>query len=292
MGPADYFESMQKAVRAGMKIVRRCQVEGREGAAEVKDTDATLLTTVDRESGQAMRNLLHELHPNVPTSIEDVGGENISDSFLFLGDPIDGTRAFVNGLTTSTVIQGLYSFETRQVIACVVGEPISGRIWQSFNHVCTLTFESVPDTLRTTSVCKEKFGEQATVIIDVNHGFKRKGRQILCDDSVTSLFKLLTDFPAKILMPGSNGLQQALVANGGERLVGAITTAIGGPWDVCGVHLVLSAGGHAIAYRKDDQRGLVEEDPLDVLNYDLLVVGNNKETTRVLAELLKRVALC
>ncbi len=88
-------------------------------------------------------------------------------------------------------------------------------------------------------------------------------------------------------MPGSNGLHQALVANGGERLVGSITLAMGGPWDVCGVRLVLNAGGVARAFERTSAGALREQDPLDPEAYDMLITGNNKDT----ADFLTRAVL-
>ena len=50
----------------------------------------------------------------------------------------------------------------------------------------------------------------------------------------------------KLLIPGSNGLIQALVANGNDRVAGGITTSMGVPQGAFGVMLVLGAGGHDI----------------------------------------------
>lgn len=58
-------------------------------------------------------------------------------------------------------------------------------------------------------------------------------KQILNTKNQQALFASLIPV-CKIQMPGSNGLNHALVANGGAYAAGAITTAIGGPWDVAG----------------------------------------------------------
>jgi len=280
------LKSMEEAVRRSMRIVRNYQIFGRSGSADVKTSDSTLLTVVDSESGAAMRDFLQEWHPDIAQGIEDVGVSELDGSeYRILGDPLDGTRAFVNGLATSTVILGLYNTRQKQVVACVIGEPATGRLWSSGGGGCRLTVASEAIDVQKV-VWEGALGNQTTVLLDVNHGFTRDGRQMLRDDGVARLFKRLTEYPAKILMPGSNGLHQALVANGGERLVGAITTAIGGPWDVCGARLVLDAGGAARAFRISDERALTERDPLDVLSYDLLVVGNSNETVDVLSGFL------
>jgi len=79
-------------------------------------------------------------------------------------------------------------------------------------------------------------------------------------------------------------------------VAGSITTAIGGPWDVCGVKLVLNAGGAARAFAVFEERvettghppALVLEprNPLDVMSYDILVCGNSCETVDSLVECL------
>lgn len=285
------LKSMLEATRQSMEIVRVYQICGHGDSANVKRSDATLVTRVDHESGTAMKKCLYEDFPDTPYRIEDVGSDTGRTGYVFLGDPLDGTRAFVNGLATSTVILGLYSLERCQVVACVIGESATGRIWITSNFSEPKLIIEDTDVSRGFHVNDTPLGEQATVLIDVNHGFKRDGRQILLDADVARLFQRLGEYPAKVLMPGSNGLNHALVANGGERLVGAITTAIGGPWDVCGAHLVLTAGGAAKAYRLLPDRRLEEKDSLDVLSYDLLVAGNSASTVESLSEILKNAVL-
>jgi hypothetical protein len=124
------------------------------------------------------------------------------------------------------------------------------------------------------------------VLLDVSHGFNRGVRQILTDGQLYRLLQVLNS-RVKLLLPGSNGLNHSLVANGGENLMGAITTAIGGPYDIGGVLLVLNAGGKAKAFRIDENRQLIEVDPLDVLAADLLISGNTQETVDILSQQLK-----
>ena len=82
-------------------------------------------------------------------------------------------------------------------------------------------------------------------------------------------------------------MHHALVANGGERVAGAITTAIGGPWDVAPVKLVLDAGGAAAAFSRPRYGEWIECDPLAIDTYDFLVTGNSLATVETLTEILR-----
>lgn len=268
-------------VRASMEVVRRAQ--GMRVAEVETKVDETIVTATDRASAEAGAKFLRTT--GVPLISED--GEQdktIAGRYRQFYDPLDGTGAFAAGLMTSTVIWGLYDLERREVIATIVGEPISGRVW--------IAQRSGPTKLRWTEelggrrsarlvrVEQGSFSKQSTVVIDLSHGFVRGGRQLLTDVQVGKLFSHLNT-RTKILIPGSNGLMHALVANGGTGVVGSITTALGGPWDACGVLLVLRAGGCARAFRFED--GILEErPPRAVADYDILVTGNHRRTVDAL----------
>ena len=88
---------------------------------------------------------------------------------------------------------------------------------------------------------------------------------------------------ARILIPGSNALIQALVASGAENLAGAISTAKGGPWDLCGVLLVRQAGGTIRGFKKVGEK-LVQHNPLDVYGCDSLVMANSEPIANFLED--------
>lgn len=271
---------LMRAVEAGMEVVRVSQGGHLRDDPEVKD-DKTLVTITDHRSESAITNLIRQSLGDVRI-IGEEGEDSGSGDLAMLIDPLDGTRAFSSGLTTSTVILAVYDTTKKKVMACVVGEAVSGRIWSAFGDSPTqLDMSGV-------SVWKQRMNEQSTVFLDVSHGFTRKGRQILTDKQMSKLFGLLNG-RVKLSIPGSNGLIQALVANGGQKVAGSITTAIGGPWDVCGVKLVLNAGGSAKAFsviRNGEDCWIEERDPLDVMSYDILICGNSDETVGLLYQAL------
>ncbi len=64
---------------------------------ETKD-DASPVTRADREAEAAMRALINEAFPEHGILGEEYGAERTDAEFVWVLDPIDGTRAFINGI--------------------------------------------------------------------------------------------------------------------------------------------------------------------------------------------------
>ena len=64
---------------------------------ETKD-DASPVTRADRESEAAMRALIDEAFPEHGILGEEYGPERTDAEYVWVLDPIDGTRAFINGI--------------------------------------------------------------------------------------------------------------------------------------------------------------------------------------------------
>jgi fructose-1,6-bisphosphatase/inositol monophosphatase family enzyme len=276
-------------VVAGMEIVRGYQLHDKTiGKASIKKDDDSLLTAVDRECGEALRFHVRQHFPGIRSNIEDVRISAGRQRVIIYGDPIDGTLPFTVGMPTSTVILGAYNTEVKQVLACTIGEPISGRLW--YTH-CRQSYAATWDFAakqlrneRRLHVWRGALSGNTVVYLDAPHGFKRSGRQILTDEQAGTLLVRLAKY--RLLLTGSNGLHQAVLAQGNDKMAGAITSAIGGPQDVCGVRLVLNAGGVARAFRVAGNRKLVEEPPHAIDDYDILIMGNNQATVNELSQVL------
>ncbi len=277
------------AIDAAMAIIQPYQLGQKEiGPAKLK-ADETLVTHVDREAASAARAVLRErLGDTVGFSIEDIDGQagGLGSRFELKCDFLDGTNAFTCGLSTSTVGIGVYDREAHELVAATIGEPATGRIWTAGKGKGAFLTAQAEGGHRL-SVWQ---GERANpnIFLDVSHGFTRGDRTILDGDQVAELFSRLNQC-FKVLMPGSNLLQQALVAMGKEGVAGAVMTAKGGDWDATGVLLVLEAGGAAKAFTVLPRRGIKEENPLDVTAYDLLVVGNTPSTVQVISGMISQL---
>lgn len=282
----ELLQEMVDAVWAGMLIVRENQrIPGNR--AQVKTTDGTLVTPTDKEVEQ----ILHRRLSGIP-GVRFVGEEGTTsgddEGLTLLIDPLDGTRAFALNLATSTVIAATLNTNGR-LTSCVIGEPSTGRIWLATDDTQTeLRFIDEVTRLITAhyavTVWPGELTSQASVLLDVSHGFSRSGRQIMTDRQVHRLMVGVAS-NAKLFMPGSNGLHFALVANGGQYAAGQITTAIGGPWDIAGALLVQQAGGQCRGFSMRDGQ-MAEKDPMLIQECDLMVSGNSPATVGRLVDLL------
>lgn len=291
-----------RAMLASMEVVRDYQrgVRKRSDATKVK-LDGTFVTGVDADSGLAARPHLSNLPPNYAIKSEDVEGRESSvKTNELLEDSLDGTDGFLLGLPTPTVIMADYDSVMHRLTGCWIGLPATGQVWSASKGSGPVLMSRYADwkghTLTAcmpTKVWEGPMDRKSAVFLDVSHGFARDGgkREILSGDNSARLLANLSR-KTKILIPGSNGLMHALVANGGEGLAGGITTAMGGEWDAAGVYLVLRAGGFARAFRVHThpkelcRKSLTEANPLDPYAYDIVAFGNSKETVDVLVDAL------
>jgi len=269
-----------------MTYLRDMQLRRKDLGIEEK-SDATLLTIADKESQRMIHEQIKRQFPDVAFWGEEEGIKGFIGQGRYgaIVDPLDGTNAFVVGLATSTIIIGIYDRNEQRSIACAIGEPITGRIWFADNN-CPTTLYCDGEQ----SFCKTWNGyiNNATVFVDVAHGFKSHGRQVLTAKGNVSLHNELCILGAKMLIPGSNGLMQAIVANGCERVYGSITTAIGFPGDVCGELLVRRANGHTIGVVVREDGSLERKDSSDPVALDALICAGSKEGAEKLFSAFER----
>ncbi len=278
--------SLMDAVIAGMKVVRADQ--GKITSFSVKPADNTLVTPTDFRSQAAMIECLktwgaygyaiHAEESDAPT--EDT-------QFVFFVDGLDGTGAFADGAATSTVIGALYDRKVKRVVKCYIGEPATGRLWYAQEKMPTrLQWQNTSAEMGFDGGAmglgwpdrKRGMDSNSRIYLDILRGYKG----ILTNEQLLQLFASLYN-EAKIQTLGSNGLIQALVANGAPNVAGSISAAKGGPWDYCGALLVTQAGGKCRGFRKDSGK-LVLHDPLDVVGCDILVTANSEPIAEYLSQ--------
>lgn len=278
----NFLERAIPAVHDAMEYIRAAQLFPSRVAAGVKHADGTLVTATDKEAERVLHARLQGIQNTCFRGEE--GTASGGGGYTIMVDPLDGTRAFALRLATSTVIAALTHPE-RGVVACVIGEPSTGRIWSATEDSPTRLYPN-KESATPAQVWPGELDAQASVFMDVSHGFTRgpEKRQILTDDQVHRLMVGVSK-TCKLFMPGSNGLHFALVANGSDRMAGQITTAVGGPWDIAGVLLVLQAGGAARGFSVTDGK-LTEQNPLHIEECDIMVSGNSVATVDRLVDLL------
>lgn len=95
-------------------------------AVETK-ADASPVTVADRAAEQAMRTILTEQRPDDGVMGEEFGSERTDAEYVWVLDPIDGTKAFISGLPTFGTLIAL--MERGTAVLGVIDQPVSGERW-------------------------------------------------------------------------------------------------------------------------------------------------------------------
>lgn len=288
----EIFEtSSLEAIIASFKQIRPFLLNQQNiGKIEIKPDD-TLLTIADHLSENAGFEILRRAFPNVPIIREESGLSEGSADWQIWYDPIDGTAPFTISAPTSTVICAAYDTINKSLLSVAIGEPAYKRIWTATKN-CGCWLIILDDDYKIQAKLPKKvwdgqLSSSTAIFLDLTRGFTRdKGqRQILDNPQMQTLVASLS-LETRLQLYGSNGLHQALVANGNEKVIGGITTAMGGPWDVAGALLVEEAGGKCQAWRLATDGQITLVDCLDPLSYDILVYANNATTLTFLRHCL------
>ncbi len=87
------------------------------------------VTEADREAERAIRSLINQTHPDHGILGEEFGAENIDQKYVWVIDPIDGTRAFISGLPVWGTLVGLQ--EDGDAIAGMMAQPFTGELFMA-----------------------------------------------------------------------------------------------------------------------------------------------------------------
>jgi fructose-1,6-bisphosphatase/inositol monophosphatase family enzyme len=280
-----------EAIIASFKQIRPFLLNQKNiGKIDIKPDD-TLLTIADHLSENAGFEILRRAFPNLPIIREESGLSEGSADWQIWYDPIDGTAPFSIGAPTSTVICAAYDTINKSLLSVAIGEPAYKRIWTATkNSGCWLTILDDNYNIQTKlpkKVWDGHLSSSTAVFLDLTRGFTRSKdqRQILDNPQMQAIVTSLS-LETRLQLYGSNGLHQALVANGNEKVVGGITTAMGGPWDAAGALLIEEAGGKCQAWRLTTDGQITPADYLDPLSYDILAYTNNATTLAFLRHAL------
>ena len=89
-----FLDTALTAARASAEVIKGYYRQNFE--VEVK-SDQTPVTVADREAEQVIRRILLEAYPDHGFYGEESGQANLDSEYLWLVDPIDGTKSFVAG---------------------------------------------------------------------------------------------------------------------------------------------------------------------------------------------------
>jgi histidinol phosphatase-like enzyme (inositol monophosphatase family) len=85
------------------------------------------VTEADREAEMAIRKLINEVYPGHGILGEEFGAENADAEYVWVVDPIDGTRSFISGIPLWGTLVGLT--RNGDAIAGMMAQPFIGELF-------------------------------------------------------------------------------------------------------------------------------------------------------------------
>jgi myo-inositol-1(or 4)-monophosphatase len=107
---------LETLARAAGEVIRP-YFQSPELAVDLK-SDATPVTQADRRSEEVMRELIAKHFPGHGIMGEEFGRENEGAEYVWILDPIDGTKSFVAGVPLFGVLIGLL-YQGRPIAGCI-----------------------------------------------------------------------------------------------------------------------------------------------------------------------------
>lgn len=194
--------------------------------------DGSPVTIADRESERVMRKLITERFPSHGILGEEMGSHHLEAEYVWVLDPIDGTRSFIAGGFDFGSLIGL--MRNGVPILGVISQPVLGHLLIGDNESCTFNGSRV----------------------QVNTG--RPLHEALClvtDITLASKFQSAKGFEQLVQCVGAirtwgNCFGYSLLARG---LANAMIDPIMSPWDLLPlIPIVRGAGGKITDYQGKD----------------------------------------
>ncbi len=203
-------------------------------AIEAK-TDTSPVTIADRAAEQIMRQLITEIYPHHGIFGEEFGITHSQADYLWVLDPIDGTKSFISGKPLfGTLIALLYQGKP---ILGIIDQPILRERWIGIDGLPT-TLNGLPVQVRTCSDLS-----QAILYATSPHMF-------IGDDATA-----FTRLREKVRFPlyGCDCYAYALLASG---FIDLVVEASLSPYDYCALIPVITGAGGLITDWQGQPLGL------------------------------------
>jgi inositol-phosphate phosphatase/L-galactose 1-phosphate phosphatase/histidinol-phosphatase len=137
--PASYIELAGRLADVAGPIIQRYF---RSGIAITDKDDASPVTAADREAEAAIRAILDAECPDHGILGEEHGGQNLGAEYVWVLDPIDGTKAFVTGKPLFGTLIALCQNGTP--VLGVIDQPILKERWiGASGHGATYNGEAI-----------------------------------------------------------------------------------------------------------------------------------------------------
>lgn len=173
----------------------------RSGLAIDDKSDASPVTQADREAELAMRALINECRPQDGIIGEEFGLERDDAEWVWVLDPVDGTKAFITGRPLFVTLIGLL-YRGVPVLG-VINQPIANERW--------LGVVGQGATLNNQAITVSDISEIARARIGTT------GPQYFSEAGRSAFMNLQQE--GRFTVYGGDGYQYALVATGGLDLV-------------------------------------------------------------------------
>lgn len=125
--PFDYGKAsafaQHLACEAGKEILPRF----RAGVKVDDKSDSSPVTEADRQSEAVMRRLINKEYASHGIVGEEYGKENENAEFVWVLDPVDGTKSFISGVPLFTVLVAL--LHGNKPVLSVIYQPFTNEMW-------------------------------------------------------------------------------------------------------------------------------------------------------------------
>ncbi len=215
------------AARAALPLFRLHGLdEINKGNASRADVYFDPVTEADKGAERAIRALIHEQLPTHGIIGEEYGAENENAEFVWVLDPVDGTRAFISGLPVWTTLIGLRC-SGRPVLG-IIAQPFLREVFLGSPHGSRLVgpIGETPLRVRTCTALED-------AVIATTDPFLFRGTEVAAFDSLRRA--------SKLVRYGCDAYAFAMVAQGTMDI--ALETGLK-PWDIEAIIPVIeNAGG-------------------------------------------------
>lgn len=228
-----FFEQiLPEATAISREVSQRFFKKPLDGIGMVSKADASPVTAADLEIEARLRELILQRFPGHGIIGEEHGSENTDAEFVWVLDPIDGTKSFITGVPLFTTLIALQ--QNGQPECGAIYQPILDELVWGNNRECF--FNGKPVRMRTTAV----IADATLLITDARHAVEHHPK---------ANFNALAG-EAKFWRTWADGYGYTLLATGYADIM---LDPVMNPWDImAAVPVIRGAGGTITDFAGND----------------------------------------